>query len=417
MQSNKKSFKGQKIFVGIDVHAKTWAVETLTESGFTKRHAQEASAKVLFDFLSKNFPDGEYHAVYESGFSGFSTYYQLKEYGIHCVVVHAADVPSTQYEQVMKTDKIDAGKLARALRKGDIKPIYIRERENLDDRAVVRLRKTIQKQLSGYKTRVKYEQVMKTDKIDAGKLARALRKGDIKPIYIRERENLDDRAVVRLRKTIQKQLSGYKTRVKHLLHTNGVKLPARFDKPGTHWSRAFMNWLKDEVVLLSSTRLSLDLLVNQVESIRKNLLEATRAMRILAATDKYKANYELLLSIPGIGFNVAMCLLTEIYDFKRFGNENCFAHYLGLVPTCHDTGDKHSTGGKTFRGNKLLGPMIIEACWVAIHKDYGLSQAYCSYKQKMKPQLAIVKVARKMSNIIFSVIKNGKKYEPYKWEE
>lgn len=156
MQSNKKSFKGQKIFIGIDVHAKTWAVETLTESGFTKRHAQEASAKVLFDFLSKNFPDGEYHAVYESGFSGFSTYYQLKEYGIHCVVVHAADVPSTQYEQVMKTDKIDAGKLARALRKGDIKPIYIRERENLDDRAVVRLRKTIQKQLSGYKTRVKH---------------------------------------------------------------------------------------------------------------------------------------------------------------------------------------------------------------------------------------------------------------------
>ena len=61
--------------------------------------------------------------------------------------------------------------------------------------------------------------------------------------------------------------------------------------------------------------------------------------------------------------------------------------------------------------------MIIEAFWVAIHKDYGLSQAYCSYKQKMKPQLAIVKVARKMSNIIFSVIKNGKKYEPYKWEE
>ena len=45
MQSNKKSFKGQKIFIGIDVHAKTWAVETLTESGFTKRHAQEASAK------------------------------------------------------------------------------------------------------------------------------------------------------------------------------------------------------------------------------------------------------------------------------------------------------------------------------------------------------------------------------------
>lgn len=257
---------------------------------------------------------------------------------------------------------------------------------------------------------------MKTDKIDSGKLARALRNGTIKPIYIRERENLDDRAGMRIRKTIQKQLSGYKARVKHLLHNNGVKLPARFDKPGTHWSRAFMNWLKDEVVLLSSTRHSLDLLIKQVESMRKNLLEATRYIRKLATSDKYKANYELLLSIPGIGFNVAMCLLTEIYDFKRFSNENSFAHYLGLIPTCHDTGDKHSTGGMTFRGNKVIGPMIIEACWVAIYKDYGLSLAYCSYRQRMKPQLAIVKVARKMSNIIFSVIKNGKKYEPYKWE-
>lgn len=358
MQSNKKSFKGQKIFVGIDVHAKTWAVETLTESGFVKRHAQEASAKVLFDFLSKNFPDAEYHAVYESGFSGFSTYYQLKEYGINCMVVHAADVPTSQYEEIMKTDKRDAGKLARALRNGELKPVYVRERDNLDDRAVVRLRKTI-----------------------------------------------------------QKQLSGYKARVKHLLHNNGVKMPARFDKPGTHWSRAFMNWLKDDVVLLSSTRLSLDLLINQVETIRKNLLEATRAVRKLAVSEKYKDNYELLMSIPGVGFNVSMCLLTEIYDFKRFGNENSFAHYLGLIPTCHDSGDKKSSGVKTFRGNKTLGPMVIEACWVAIYKDYGLSQAYCFYKQKMKPQLAIVKVARKMSNIIFSVIKNGKKYKPYKWEE
>lgn len=50
MQSNKKSFKGQKIFIGIDVHKKTWEVAILTESGFMKRHPQEASAKVLFDF-------------------------------------------------------------------------------------------------------------------------------------------------------------------------------------------------------------------------------------------------------------------------------------------------------------------------------------------------------------------------------
>lgn len=310
---------------------------------------------MLFDYLKNRFPDGEYYAVYESGFSGFSTYYALKEFGINCVVTHAADVPTSQYEEVMKTDKVDAAKLARSLRAHEIRPVYIRERDNIDDRAVIRIRKTV-----------------------------------------------------------QKQLSGYKARVKHMLHSNGVEMPERFSKPGSHWSRAFIKWLRDDVTLLSSSRLSLDLLIRQVETIRLNLLEATRAMRSLSRSERYKCNFNLLMSIPGIGENVAMCILTEIYDVKRFSNENQFASYLGLIPTCHNSGNKVSDGEKTFRGNKHLGPMIIEAAWVAIYRDYGLGMAFARYKQSMKAQVAIVKIARKMSNIIFSVLKKQKEYEPYK---
>ena len=357
MQRNKISFKGQKIFIGIDVHARTWEVAVLTESGFVKRYSQVSSAKVLFDFLTKHFPDGEYHAVYESGFSGFSTYYALKEYNIDCVVTHAADVPTTQYEEVMKTDRVDALKLARSLRADEIRPIYIRKRENIDDRSVVRVRKTI-----------------------------------------------------------QKQLGGNRSRIKHMLHCNGVKMPEIFAKPNTHWSRAFIKWLKEDVALLSPTRKSLDLLIMQVETQRSALLTATRELRHLALLDRYKDNYELLMSIPGVGTIVAMSVLTEIYDVTRFKNEKQFASYLGLIPTCHSSGDKEFHGEMTFRGNKQLGPMIIETCWVAISRDYGLGQAYIAYRRKVGPQKAIVKIARKMSNIIFSVLKNKRKYEPYNWE-
>ena len=357
MQRNKISFKGQKIFIGIDVHARTWEVAVLTESGFVKRYSQVSSAKVLFDFLTKHFPNGEYHAVYESGFSGFSTYYALKEYNIDCVVTHAADVPTTQYEEVMKTDRVDALKLARSLRADEIRPIYIRKRENIDDRSVVRVRKTI-----------------------------------------------------------QKQLGGNRSRIKHMLHCNGVKMPEIFAKPNTHWSRAFIKWLKEDVALLSPTRKSLDLLIMQVETQRSALLTATRELRNLALLDRYKDNYELLMSIPGVGTIVAMSVLTEIYDVTRFKNEKQFASYLGLIPTCHSSGDKEFHGEMTFRGNKQLGPMIIETCWVAISRDYGLGQAYIAYRRKVGPQKAIVKIARKMSNIIFSVLKNKRKYEPYNWE-
>ena len=217
MQRNKISFKGQKIFIGIDVHKKNWDVAIAPKIGKVKRHSQKASAKELFVFLMKHYPDGDYLAVYESGFSGYSTYYALKEFGIECMVIHAADVPTTQYEEVMKTDSVDSVKLVRCLKAGLLRGIYIREKENIDDRSVVRIRKTI-----------------------------------------------------------QKQLSGYKARVKHMLHCNGVSLPERFEKPGSHWSKAFIKWLKEDVMLLSSTRNSLDLLIRQVETIRMTLLEATK---------------------------------------------------------------------------------------------------------------------------------------------
>ncbi|MBQ8423658.1 MAG: IS110 family transposase [Coprobacter sp.] len=354
MQRNKISFNGQKIFVGIDVHKKNWDVAIAPEIGNVKRHSQKASAVELFDFLKKHYPDGDYQAVYESGFSGFSTYYALKDVGINCMVIHAADVPTTQYEEIMKTDKVDSVKLVRSLKAGLLKGIYIREKGNIDDRSVIRIRKTI-----------------------------------------------------------LRDLNGYKSRVKHLLHCNGVILPDRFDKPGSHWSKAFIKWLKEDVELLSSSRNSLDILIHQVETIRMTLLEATRMVRWLSQTERYKHNFDLLRTIPGIGVIVSMCILTEIYDVKRFHNEREFAAYLGLIPTSHSSGEKIVHGEKTFRGNKQLGPMIIEAAWIAIYRDAGLGSLYLHYKERMKPQEAIVRIARKLSNIIFAILKTKKEYVPY----
>ena len=356
MQRKQISFKGQKIFVGIDVHKDSWRVAVAPEVGVIKGHSQHPSAKELIDFLQKNYPDGDYHAVYESGFSGFSTYYALQEVGIGCIVVHAADVPTTQYEEAMKTDRIDAAKLARSLKAGLLKGIYIHARDDIDARSVIRIRKTI-----------------------------------------------------------QKQLCGYKSRIKHMLHSNGVLFPERFSRSGTHWSRAFIKWLEEDVVLLSATRDSLDLLLVQVRAVRETLLKATRKMRALSRSERFKREHDLLLTIPGIGTNVAMSILTEIGSIGRFRNEREFASYLGLIPTSHSSGDKVAHGEKTFRGNKKLGPQLIEAAWVSIVRDRELGCAYFDYKKRMEPQKAIVRIARKLSNIILSVLKNGKAYEPYSW--
>ncbi len=112
----------------------------------------------------------------------------MAEYGIKCMVIHGADVPATQYENVMKSDPVDSGKLAKALKVGTLPGIYIRRKENLVDRSVVRLRKTL-----------------------------------------------------------QNQLIGYKSPVKHLFYTNGIKIPECFSKPGTQWSKHFVGWLGEKI--------------------------------------------------------------------------------------------------------------------------------------------------------------------------
>ena len=353
MQKYKVSFKGQNIYVGIDVHLKTWHVTTLTETGCKYSFAQHADAKELFDRLNKKFTEAHFMSAYEAGFCGFSAHYALTEQGIENIVVHAADIPTTGKEKAMKTDAVDSEKIAWALKRNELTGIYIKDKRYMDDTNLIRLR---------------------------------------------QRFIMD--------------LSRQKNRTKHLLYTQGVTYPERFRNSKTHWSRNFMKWLREEVELLSEQKLSLLLLCDQVENTRKAILKVTREIRRLSTTDRYKENYDLLFTVPGFGLITSMSMLTELdNDIMRFPNERSFVSMLGLIPTCHDSGEKKVSGEKTNRGNKHLGPLIVEASWVAIYRDYQLGAYYSSCCQIMKPHKAIIKVARKLACRTYAVLKTKTKYE------
>ena len=64
MQRNKLSLKGQNIYVGIDVHLKTWHVTTVTESGYKYSFAQHSDARELFDRLNRKFPDAHFVSAF-----------------------------------------------------------------------------------------------------------------------------------------------------------------------------------------------------------------------------------------------------------------------------------------------------------------------------------------------------------------
>ena len=102
---------------------------------------------------------------------------------------------------------------------------------------------------------------------------------------------------------------------------------------------------------------------------------------------------------------------TQISHIWRFSNQRQFASFLGLVPVMQASGDNCYVGEKTFRGNKILGPKIIEASWVTIRYDSELAAKFGHLCNKgMKRNKAIIRIARKLSNVIFTILRENRKY-------
>jgi len=153
--TKKISFRGQKIYVGIDVHKEKWTVCPLTEEVNFRAFSMASNAELLISYLHSHFPGGEYICAYEAGFSGYGLYESLWEAKITCLVIHAADIPTSHKESEFKTDPRDALKIAKALRSGDLSCIHIPDKQLQEDRSLIRYRQQLRKDIVRQKCRIK----------------------------------------------------------------------------------------------------------------------------------------------------------------------------------------------------------------------------------------------------------------------
>jgi transposase len=133
MESTKLDFAGQHVFVGLDIAKKSWKVCILLGELFHRRFSMEPDPSALVRYLKRHFPGAVYHCVYEAGYCGFWVHDELEKLGVDCIVVNPADVPTSDKERRVKTDRVDAGKLARHHRSGELRGIYIPGRSHQED--------------------------------------------------------------------------------------------------------------------------------------------------------------------------------------------------------------------------------------------------------------------------------------------
>ena len=221
------------------------------------------------------------------------------------------------------------------------------------------------------------------------------------------------RSLIRLRSQIVKDSTREKNRIKALLRFHGIEIPEAFTKHTVgNWSKRFLKWLREVELSTEYGRKTLDLHIEQLVSLRKMLLQETRSMRTISRSVPFSETIRLLTSVPGIGITTAILLLVEIDDVTRFPGSDSLANFIGLIPMCHTSGDHDGTGDITIRKHATLRCALIEAAWVAIRKDPAMTLAYEGYRKKMIAQKAIVKIARKLVNRIFFVLKRKEEYVP-----
>jgi transposase len=346
--ANKLDFTGQPIYVGMDVHKKSWSISIHTEHFEHKTFSQPPEVDKLVNYLHRTFPGGAYHSVYEAGYCGFWIHDRLKEQGVRCMVVNPADVPTKDKERSGKTDPVDCRKLARGLRSGDIRGIYV-------------------------PSRVKVE----------------------------------DRNLLRTRQGMVKKQTRCKNQIKALLLFYGIPIPEE-----SRWSKRFITWIESLRMEKASGDIALSAHLEELKHLQQLIADLNRAILALSKTEEYRTDVLLLKSVPGISTLTAMTLLTELYDISRFASLDKLAGYTGLTPVIRSSGETEHTLGMTNRRNATLRAVLIEASWVAVRKDPAMMMAFNKFALRMKKTNAIVHVARKLLNRIRYVLKNKQRYIP-----
>jgi transposase len=343
-------FKGQSIYVGLDVHKKSWTMSIFDKSMHLKRLTVPPDPEKLSAYLKRMYPLARYHVAYEAGYSGYWIHDRLKRIGIDCIVVHPGDVPTTDAERRNKTDVRDSMKLGKELQKGNLQGIQV-------------------------------------------------------PTISRR----EDRGLIRQRRNVLKMLTRTKNQIKSMLAFHGILIPGSYDK--RFWSKPFLAWLKDLELTQLSGKETLSSLLRTYDFVWEQFVYLNTQIGQLSQSDRYKEDVDLLCSVPGIGKLGAMIWLTELGDMNSFPTFDALVSYIGLVPRERSSGETIRTGSLNRRGNSYLRTLLIEITWTAVRKDPALLSAYQRLTKRMTGQQAIIPIARKVLRRIRHVLLCREPYE------
>jgi len=265
---------------------------------------------------------------------------------------------------------------------------------------------------------------VKTDRRDAYKLAQLLRGNLLTEVHAPTEAAEAVRDLVRARDDARIDLNRSRHRLSKLLLRRG-HLYHR-----TPWTQAHRTWLYQLTWPHTADQHVVRDYCLAIDHLEARLAELDAALTAISQTPPYRAAVAALRCFRGIDTVIAMALLAELYDVRRFPHPRALMSFLGLVPREDSSGDRHRRGGLTLTGNRLVRRLLIQAAWtyhhtprlscavrrrrvgqpaaviaIAARAELRLAHRYRRLSARLKPKTVVIAaVARELVGFIWAVL-------------
>lgn len=273
----------------------------------------------------------------------------------------------------------------------------------------------------------------KTDKADSRWLVKLLLSGLLKGSFIPERSIRELRDLTRYRTKLTNQVSADKNRFLKILEDANIKLSVVLsDVFGASGTKIINHILEDENYrpeqllyyvhgkvkarredikesltgyVTPHHRFMMKTILGNIAKIESTIAELDK--HIEAVTEPYKLELKLLETIPGVGHDGAIGIISEIStNMEHFPNQKHLASWAGMSPGSNETAGKNKSGRVTY-GNKYLRSLLVECGWAAKRtKNTYFSSKYKSLVGRRGKRRAIIALGHKILIAAYFIIKD-----------
>jgi len=258
----------------------------------------------------------------------------------------------------------------------------------------------------------------KGDSIDAGKLSHLLRMGAVKPVYHGQHGTGTLKELVRNYDALVEDSVRVMNRIKAIYRSRAIATTGK-SVYGPENRQSFLDQLQETGAAQRGNSLyaQLDALLELRRKAEKSMVTEARG----------QSSYRILRSIPQLG-PVRIARLIAIVDTPhRFPNKSAFWNYCGFAVVTWNSAERQFVNGKLVRSTKAVSTR-------GLNKDHNprMKELFKSVANKarsrgpfkeyfeglvaggMKPELATITLARKISAITLAVWKKGEAFDPKK---